>query len=89
MPNQLWIDEEAVNNSTRIIRERIKGGNADKCLALYFKEIGKIPLLSLVEEKDLARRARAGDHDALQRLVTGNLRFVDDLRVPDKISLYP
>ena len=77
MLNQLLKEEEAINNSTRVIRKRSnKSGNAGESLTLYFKEISKIPLLSRLEEKDLGRRARAGDQDALQKLVTGNLRFV-------------
>jgi RNA polymerase nonessential primary-like sigma factor len=45
-------------------------------LAVYFREIGRIPLLSREEELDLARRARAGDEAAKQRLIEANLRLV-------------
>lgn len=45
-------------------------------LGLYFREIGKIPLLTREEEVQLARRARKGDEAALAKLVTSNLRFV-------------
>ena len=34
------------------------------------------PLLASAEEKELARRAEAGDEEALRRLVTSHLRFV-------------
>ena len=42
----------------------------------YLDEMGQVPLLSKMEEKDLARRARLGDEDAGRRLVAANLRFV-------------
>ena len=45
-------------------------------LSLYFKEINKIPLLSLQEELDCARRAAKGDPKAKERLFNANLRFV-------------
>lgn len=42
----------------------------------YLHEIGKVDLISPDEEVLLARAIRAGDHDALARLVKANLRFV-------------
>ncbi len=42
----------------------------------YIREIGTQPLLSRSEEAELARRIRAGDDAARERLVTANLRFV-------------
>lgn len=42
----------------------------------YLNDIGKIPMLSADEEADLARRIRAGDEMALERLTKSNLRFV-------------
>jgi RNA polymerase primary sigma factor len=42
----------------------------------YLNDIGKIALLSADEEADLARRIRAGDEKALERLTEANLRFV-------------
>jgi len=42
----------------------------------YLNEMGKIRLLTREEEKDLARRARLGDEEAMDRLVAANLRFV-------------
>ncbi len=45
-------------------------------LAVYFKEISQIPLLSREQEVDLARRIAAGDETAKQRLIESNLRLV-------------
>ncbi|MGQ9863943.1 MAG: sigma-70 family RNA polymerase sigma factor [Bacteroidia bacterium] len=42
----------------------------------YLQEIGKVDLISPDEEVQLARRIRAGDEEALEKLVQANLRFV-------------
>jgi RNA polymerase primary sigma factor len=42
----------------------------------YLNDIGKIDMLNADQEADLARKIKAGDHDALERLTKGNLRFV-------------
>ena len=43
---------------------------------LYLKEIGKVPLLSPKEEKNLALRIESGDQDAKKKLAEANLRLV-------------
>ena len=45
-------------------------------LDAFLKAISKIPLLSREEEIELAKRAKAGDKEALKKLVESNLRFV-------------
>jgi len=43
---------------------------------MYLKEIGKTPLLTSQEEKDLAKRAEQADELARKRLIQANLRLV-------------
>jgi RNA polymerase nonessential primary-like sigma factor len=45
-------------------------------LALYLRDIGKVPLLSPEQEQDLARRVQAGDAAAERQLTEANLRLV-------------
>lgn len=45
-------------------------------LAVYLKEISRIPLLNCEEDVELARRVQAGDEHAKQRLIESNLRLV-------------
>jgi len=47
-----------------------------KSLEKYFNEISKIDLITADEEVELARRIRKGDQEALDTLVSANLRFV-------------
>ncbi len=48
----------------------------NQSLERYLQEISHIPLLTLGEEVELTRKARDGDHEALNKLVKSNLRFV-------------
>ena len=48
----------------------------DNSLAIYFKEIDSIPLMSREEEYELALKAQQGDILARDRIVKANLRFV-------------
>ena len=50
--------------------------NDENVLALYLKDINKIPLLTREEEIELAKKAQAGDKIAKDRIVRANLRFV-------------
>lgn len=51
-------------------------GDVPDAVQMYLKEIGKTPLLSKDEERELAKRAEKGDEDARQRLMKANLRLV-------------
>ena len=48
----------------------------ENILAMYLKEINKIPMISHEEEVELAQKAQAGDTAAKNKLVNSNLRFV-------------
>lgn len=48
----------------------------EKSLALYLREIGRRSVPTRDEEAGLARRIRDGDEEALDELVSRNLRFV-------------
>jgi RNA polymerase primary sigma factor len=47
-----------------------------KSLDKYLQEIGKVDLITMEEEVELAVRIRGGDHVAIQKLARANLRFV-------------
>lgn len=47
-----------------------------RSLDLYLRDIARLPLLSVDEEVSLAKRVHAGDEQAVEQLVLGNVRFV-------------
>ena len=73
------IESEVEKLSTSDSMEKLleQGGvQIDDPVRMYLKEIGRVPLLSPDEEKELAERMVAGDEDAKMRLVEANLRLV-------------
>lgn len=48
----------------------------DNSIKMYMREMGKIPMLSAEEEKEIALRIAKGDIDAKNKLVEANLRLV-------------
>ncbi len=69
-PLEVLVDAE--DEDTRVETRDTSRAN----LAVYLREISRIPLLSREEEHDLARRLRAGDESAKRRLIEANLRLV-------------
>ena len=80
------IDEEEESKKTGVIikatgeievsEEGSKNIPTDDPVRMYFKEIGKVPLLTAEEEKDLAVRIEKGDEEAKKKLCESNLRLV-------------
>ena len=59
-----------------VIEEMIKLNNFDNPTLQYLKEIWKIPLLSIEEEKELSYKKDEGNKDAKNKLIESNLRLV-------------
>lgn len=55
---------------------RVVTPEAASMVDLYLEDLSRYPLLSPEEEDATARRARAGDKEALEQLARANLRFV-------------
>jgi len=56
--------------------KQLKTDGSTDSLQLFLKDIGKLPLLSVREEIDLAKRGVCGDLRAKQKMVESNLRLV-------------
>ncbi|MDR0444475.1 MAG: RNA polymerase sigma factor RpoD/SigA [Treponema sp.] len=61
-------------NMVKERRHKLKSNESN--LALYFKEINKIPIMNRDEEAEVAKMATAGNKQAREKLVNSNLRFV-------------
>jgi RNA polymerase primary sigma factor len=62
----------------RAVTARVRNGKKsdENVLAIYLKEINRIPLLSREEEDSIARAAARGSITARNKLIDSNLRFV-------------
>ncbi len=68
---------EKLNTSDNMEKLLEQGGvQIDDPVRMYLKEIGRVPLLSADEERELAERMAQGDEEAKDRLVEANLRLV-------------
>ncbi|MCL2484123.1 MAG: sigma-70 family RNA polymerase sigma factor [Firmicutes bacterium] len=66
--------EEMVDNKE--LDEIAASPNLEDHVRTYFKEMGKVPLLSAEEEVELSKKMLAGDIQAKHRLTEANLRLV-------------
>ena len=73
-------DIEIVNNTVDLKSESfdklISDVNIDDPVKVYLKDIGRVPLLSVDEEVDLAKKMSEGDENAKRKLSEANLRLV-------------
>lgn len=69
------LPKEEVSEKELMEAAKIEGELPDS-VQMYLKEIGKTPLLTSEEEKELAKRVEKGDREAKNKFMQANLRLV-------------
>ena len=73
----LDVEDEPTEEELENIEMAVPDGvSIEDPVRMYLKEIGKVPLLTAEEEKELAMKMEAGDVEAKKRLAEANLRLV-------------
>lgn len=73
----LDVEDEPTEEELENIELAVPDGvSIEDPVRMYLKEIGKVPLLTAEEEKELAMQMEAGDPEAKKRLAEANLRLV-------------
>src|SRR6266508_6224007 len=67
---------EPADDDGEVAEPRYKAEATQDPLKLYVRQIGDGPLLTVLEERELARRKDEGDEAAKRRLIEANLRLV-------------
>ncbi len=70
------IKKEEEEKDDALIESLMNQASINDPVKMYFKDIGKVGLLSPEEEVELGKRIMAGDEEAKQKLVEANLRLV-------------
>jgi RNA polymerase primary sigma factor len=69
-------DRQELARAARRSKSAVAGASVQTPLEIYLREINETPLLSAVEEKELATRIGQGDPHARDHMVRANLRLV-------------
>jgi RNA polymerase primary sigma factor len=70
------MDDKEVRTTTESRAKKAEAGAGIRSLDLYLHEINRTPLLTREQERDIAKRIKGGEKEALDQLVRANLRFV-------------